>query len=77
MLRQRPTLPIIVISGRPIVSEAMSEPDFLSMATKLGAIRTLLKPFKPADLLAAVSVCLEARQQTSLPAERGHDCATG
>ena len=76
-LRQRPTLPIIVISGRPIVSEAMREPDFLNMATKLGAIRTLLKPFKPADLLATVSGCLEAAKQTSLPADPGHDRATG
>jgi DNA-binding NtrC family response regulator len=30
------------------------------MATKLGAISSLQKPFKPADLLAAVTNCLEA-----------------
>jgi CheY-like chemotaxis protein len=65
-LRQRPGIPIIVISGRPIVSDAMSEPDFLNMAIKLGAVRTVLKPFKPADLLATVSSCLEAAKQTSL-----------
>ena len=66
LLRDRPDIPIIVISGRPIMSEAMSEPDFLSMAIKLGAIRTLPKPFRPADLQAAVSSCLAATKQTSL-----------
>ena len=30
------------------------------MATKLGAVSSLQKPFKPAALLAAVAGCLEA-----------------
>ncbi len=61
MVRQRqPQLPIIVISGRPIASEADTAPDFLTMATKLGAISSLQKPFRPADLPAAVTGCLEA-----------------
>ena len=61
MVRQQsPQLPIIVISGRPITSEADSAPDFLIMATKLGAVSSLQKPFRPADLLAAVAGCLEA-----------------
>jgi CheY-like chemotaxis protein len=77
MLRQRPGIPIIVISGRPIVSDAMSEPDFLSMATKLGAIRILPKPFRPADLDAAVSGCLEAAKQTSLGQGPDRDSASG
>jgi len=77
MLRLRPEIPIIVISGRPIVSEAMSEPDFLSMATKLGAIRTLPKPFRPAELEAAVSGCLAAVKQTSLGQEPDRDIASG
>jgi CheY-like chemotaxis protein len=77
MLQQRPRVPIIVISGRPIVSDATSEPDFLSMAIKLGAIRTLPKPFKPADLQAAVSSCLEAVKQTSLDSGQGQDVASG
>jgi CheY-like chemotaxis protein len=47
MLQHRPGIPIIVISGQPIVSDAMREPDFLGMATRLGAIRTLPKPFRP------------------------------
>jgi hypothetical protein len=35
------------------------------MATKLGAIRGLQKPFKPAALLAAVAGCLEAAKRLS------------
>jgi CheY-like chemotaxis protein len=61
MVRQhRPQIPIIVISGRPVSSEADTAPDFLTMETKLGAISSLQKPFRPADLLAAVTGCLEA-----------------
>jgi DNA-binding response OmpR family regulator len=37
------------------------------MATKLGAVSSLQKPFRPADLLAAVTGCLEA-------AGRGSPC---
>ena len=58
--QQQPQIPIIVISGRPVSSEADTAPDFLTMATKLGAISSLQKPFRPADLLAAVAGCLEA-----------------
>jgi DNA-binding response OmpR family regulator len=36
-------------------------PDFLGMASKLGATRTLNKPFKPAELMEAVQACGEAR----------------
>lgn len=57
---RRPQLPIIVISGRPVTSDADGGPDFLTMATKLGAVSSLQKPFRPADLLAAVARCLDA-----------------
>ena len=63
--QQRPQIPIIVISGRPVSSEADTAPDFLTMATKLGAISSLQKPFRPADLLAAVAGCLEAAERGS------------
>jgi DNA-binding response OmpR family regulator len=35
------------------------------MATKLGAVCSLQKPFKPADLLAAVAGCLDAAKRPS------------
>ena len=62
ILRQRPTTPIIVISGRPLVGDA-GEPDFLAMATKLGAVSSLPKPFRPAALLTMVESCLKARDR--------------
>ena len=66
MVRQRkPLIPIIVISGRPISSDSSSAPDFLSMATKLGAVSSLQKPFKPAALLAAVASCLDPAKHPS------------
>lgn len=73
MVRQRrPLIPIIVISGRPISVEPGVAPDFLTMATKLGAISSLQKPFKPADLLAAVARCLGAAGRPS-PSSRPSD----
>jgi CheY-like chemotaxis protein len=58
--QRQPLIPILVISGRPISSDASDAPDFLKMATKLGAISSLQKPFRPAELLAAVAGCLAA-----------------
>ena len=63
----RPLVPIIVISGRPISSEPGAAPDFLTMATKLGAVSSLQKPFKPAALLAAVDGLPGSRQARSSP----------
>jgi CheY-like chemotaxis protein len=66
MVRQlRPLIPIIVISGKPVSPEPGSAPDFLTMATKLGAISSLQKPFKPTALLAAVEGSLEAARRPS------------
>ena len=63
--QQQPLIPIIAISGRPVSWDLASGPDFLTMATKLGAVSSLQKPFKPAALLAAVARCLEAAQRRS------------
>ena len=54
----QPAIPIIVISGRSMAPDAYAEPDFLRMATKLGAVASLQKPFRPDALLAAVDRCL-------------------
>ena len=61
--RQRPLTPIIVISGNPVTWDSGSGPDFLAMATKLGAVTSLQKPFKPAALLMAVDGCLAAARR--------------
>lgn len=74
--QQRPLIPIIVISGNPATYAA--GPDFLTMATKLGAVTSLQKPFKPAALLAAVAASLEtAKPQTSPPSHAAGEVASG
>lgn len=62
---QQPLIPIIVISGRPIDPDPSAGPDFLTMATKLGAVSSLQKPFRPAALLTAVADCLDAAKRSS------------
>jgi len=52
--RANPALPIIAISG----GGRLDATDFLSMAKKLGARRTLTKPFLREQLLEAVGECL-------------------
>ncbi len=65
--QRRPRIPIIAISGKPIVSESGKVPDFLTMAIKLGAVSSLQKPFKPSALLAAVTDCLDAAKRPASP----------
>ena len=62
---RQPAIPIVVISGRSAAPDAYAEPDFLRMATRLGAVASLQKPFRPDALLAAVDGCLRAAQQSS------------
>jgi CheY-like chemotaxis protein len=73
--QQQPRIPIIVISGNPVTAD--SGPDFLTMATKLGAVRSLQKPFKPAALLAAVAGCLEAASRPSSSSIPAGDIVSG
>jgi CheY-like chemotaxis protein len=59
----QPDLPAIVISGASVDGPGLhapqsQAPDSLAMAVRLGAVRSLHKPFKPRDLIAAVSQCL-------------------
>jgi CheY-like chemotaxis protein len=57
--RSKPALPVIVMSG--VMVDRASMPDYLSFGTKLGAIESLRKPFKPAALVEAVDRCLVNR----------------
>ena len=75
--QRQPLIPVIVISGRPLPSDSGSGPDFLTMATKLGAVSSLQKPFKPAALLAAVADCLEAATGRSSSSIAAGDTASG
>lgn len=75
--QRQPLIPIVVISGNPITSDSGSGPDFLTMATRLGAVRSLQKPFKPAALLAAVAGCLESAKRPSSSSITAGDVASG
>lgn len=55
---RRPTTPILIMSGLIFRDTAGNTPDFLTMATKLGATASLHKPFTPKELLRAVEKCL-------------------
>ena len=67
ILKHAPSTPILMTSGRPNTPNSISEPDYLTMATKLGAVSALPKPFKPAALLAMVSDCLERGGTNAAP----------
>ena len=58
--KHKPALPIIVMSGSSFRKGPAAAPDFLSMATKLGANRSIYKPFRARDLSDAVTSCLAA-----------------
>jgi CheY-like chemotaxis protein len=75
--QQQPLIPIVVISGRPMAWDPGAGPDFLTMATKLGAVSSLQKPFKPAALLAAVAGSLEAAKRPSSSSIPAGDVASG
>jgi DNA-binding NtrC family response regulator len=56
-----PDVPVIVISGFTFRHTTVPTPDFLAMATQLGAACSLRKPFRPNELLRAVDGCLRDR----------------
>ena len=60
--QSRPHMPIIVISGQQFSHSPERAPDFLHMATRLGAVSSLHKPFKPSELIEAVNRILSSAQ---------------
>jgi CheY-like chemotaxis protein len=56
--RYAPSVPVIAISGFLFRDSSRPAPDFLAMATKLGAAYSLHKPFRAAELLRLVEACL-------------------
>jgi CheY-like chemotaxis protein len=63
--KYQPQLPIIVMSGTLLDTTSPGAPDFLAMAVKLGAVRSIQKPFKPRDILKTIEELLgrETRSQ--------------
>jgi DNA-binding response OmpR family regulator len=77
--QSRPHMPVIVISGQQFSHSSGRPPDFLHMATRLGAVSSLHKPFRPSELLAAVDGTLRSsrlpapphrKMPTGIPSER-------
>ena len=60
--QSRPDMPVIVMSGQQFSLASERQPDFLHMATRLGAVSSLQKPFKPSELLEAVHGSLSSSQ---------------
>jgi CheY-like chemotaxis protein len=54
-------VPVIVISGFSFRDTSVPAPDFLAMATELGAACSLRKPFRPNEVLGAVDDCIARR----------------
>jgi two-component system, response regulator, stage 0 sporulation protein F len=52
------SIPIVVMSGRAFTGPSNGAPDFLGMAVKPGADRTLQKPFRGDELVGAIRCCL-------------------
>lgn len=61
MRRARPDVGIVAISGG-LSRLAGKAPDILDMAAKLGADKTLTKPFQLSELVSAVDAAVAARQ---------------
>lgn len=60
----KPELPIIVASGFMFEQQNVPQmPGFEAMACEAGAVRTLYKPLRPKDVIAAVTEALAARSE--------------
>jgi CheY-like chemotaxis protein len=62
----KPDLPVIAMSGFMFRDGQSPAPDYLSLSTKLGAARSLRKPFRPQELIAAVRECIAGTAKAAL-----------
>lgn len=63
--RSNPHMPVIAMSGFLFRDGQSPAPDYLALSTKLGAARSLRKPFRPHELLEAVRDCMTGLKATS------------
>jgi DNA-binding response OmpR family regulator len=56
--KRAPDVPVVAMSGFQLRDSAKGAPDFLSMATKLGAASSIQKPFRGRELVQVVEACL-------------------
>ena len=58
--KRHPGVPVIAMSALQFPETSSAPPDFLAMATRLGAKRSLRKPFDTQHLQSIVRECLDA-----------------
>src|SRR5450432_3674587 len=61
LIKLKPDLPFIAISGYAFTDRKQGAPDFLGMAIRLGAAAALQKPFETQELLEAIDRSLASR----------------
>jgi CheY-like chemotaxis protein len=66
-----PEIAIVAMSGTKFYEGTASAPDFLLMATKLGANASLRKPFRSRDLVATIETCLASRTTSDAATKAG------
>jgi two-component system, response regulator, stage 0 sporulation protein F len=59
LMKLKPYLPFIAISGCAFTDRKQGVPDFLGMAIRLGAAASLQKPFPASELLEAIDRSLD------------------
>jgi CheY-like chemotaxis protein len=62
-----PAMPIVAMSGIMIRQHHGSAPDFLGMATRMGATFCLHKPFRLKELLQAIEHCVPSSPASPAP----------
>lgn len=70
LIKLKPDLPFIAMSGYAFTDRKQGAPDFLGMAIRLGAAAALQKPFENTELLGAIdrSIELHRRPPMDIPA---------
>ncbi len=70
LIKLKPDLPFIAMSGYGFTDRKQGAPDFLGMAIRLGAAAALQKPFENMELLGAIdrSIELHRRPPMDIPA---------
>ena len=68
LIKLKPDLPFIAMSGFAFTDRKQGAPDFLGMAIRLGAAAALQKPFETRELLEALDRSLEPRRHPPIPA---------
>lgn len=64
--QSNPHIPVIAMSGFMFRDGQSPAPDYLSLSTKLGAAKSLRKPFRPHELLSAVRECIPRAARADL-----------